>query len=291
MLSAPIFHVNGDDPEAVVHASRIAIEFRQKFRKDVEIDMFCYRRHGHNEGDEPMFTQPLMYKKIAKQKTTREKYADKLIAENVLLESEVDEVTANFKQDLEDAFEAANTYKLNKADYLEGAWSGMKVASGGPRRGATAITKELFDQVGDRITTVPDGFDLNSKIGRLMKAKKAMFAGDQPFDWATAEALAFGSLLVDGYDVRLSGQDCGRGTFSQRHATLYDQTTNKKYFPLAHIDDEQARFEVHDSPLSEAAVLGFEYGYTLAEPRALVLWEAQFGDVGLRANAYQRTQW
>ena len=278
MLSAPIFHVNGDDPEAVVHASRIAIEFRQKFRKDVVIDMFCYRRHGHNEGDEPMFTQPLMYKKIAKQKTTREKYADKLIAENVLLESEVDEVTANFKQDLEDAFEAANTYKLNKADYLEGAWSGMKVASGGPRRGATAITKELFDQVGDRITTVPDGFDLNSKIGRLMKAKKAMFAGDQPFDWATAEALAFGSLLVDGYDVRLSGQDCGRGTFSQRHATLYDQTTNKKYFPLAHIDDEQARFEVHDSPLSEAAVLGFEYGYTLAEPRALVLWEAQFGD-------------
>jgi len=278
MLSAPIFHVNGDDPEAVVHVSRIAIEFRQKFKKDVVVDMFCYRRHGHNEGDEPMFTQPKMYKKIAEHPTTKEIYAKKLVDDKILLQEDVDEIIGDFKKELEEAFEAASSYKMDKADFLEGAWEGFKVAEGGPRRGTTAIDEKLFEEVGEKLTEVPDDFDLNSKIKRLLKAKKKMFAGEQPFDWATGEALAFGSLLRDGYPVRLSGQDCGRGTFSQRHATLYDQTTNEKYFPLSNLSKDQSRFEVHDSPLSEAAVLGFEYGYTLADPRSLVLWEAQFGD-------------
>lgn len=278
MLASPIFHVNGDDPEAVVHVARIAIEYRQKFSKDVVIDMFCYRRFGHNEGDEPAFTQPLMYKEISDHKTTREQYAEFLVAEGTLSEEEAQEMVDEFTSYLEDAFEATKSYRPNKADFLEGKWQGMSVAHGDDRRGKTPITKTSLKKLGAVLTTVPDDFNANSKIVRQLGTKKKMFEDGEGFDWATAEALAFGSLVDEGYGVRLSGQDCGRGTFSQRHAILYDQKTEEKYIPLQHVSEKQGRFEVHDSPLSEAAVLGFEYGYTLAEPRSLVLWEAQFGD-------------
>ncbi|MFP4313461.1 MAG: 2-oxoglutarate dehydrogenase E1 component [Alphaproteobacteria bacterium] len=279
MLSAPIFHVNGDDPEAVVHVARIATEYRQKFKKDVVIDMFCYRRYGHNEGDEPAFTQPLMYQKIATQETTRAQYAHQLVAEKVLTEDDAQAVVDEFTQELEDAFKAAEGFKPNKADFLEGAWSGMqKAPDGGPRRGETAVSKKGLKHVGKVITEIPEGFDINSKLKRVLDAKTKMLESGEGFDWATAEALAFGTLIQDGFAVRLSGQDVGRGTFSQRHAIWYDQNTEKKYIALQHVGKDQPKFEVHDSPLSEMAVLGFEYGYTLADPKTLVLWEAQFGD-------------
>lgn len=278
MISAPIFHVNGDDPEAVVHVARIAIEFRQQFNKDVVIDMFCYRRHGHNEGDEPMFTQPLMYKKIANQPTTREIYAERLVRDGVMTEEEAQGVVDDFKNYLEEAFEAAKNYKPNKADFLEGAWTGLKLAHGDARRGQTAISDEVFKKVGKALTSIPKDFTINKKLERLLDSKKDMFAGKKPFDWATAEALAFGSLVEEDFRVRLSGQDVGRGTFSQRHAIMYDQENENKHIPLRTFKGKEENFEVYDSPLSEAAVMGFEYGFSLAEPRALVLWEAQFGD-------------
>ncbi len=278
MLSAPIFHVNGDDPEAVVHVARIATEYRQEFGRDVVIDMFCYRRFGHNEGDEPAFTQPLMYKKIKDQVTTRDKYVTQLVSENVITADEAKAMSDEFTKYLEEAFEATKTYKPNKADYLEGKWTGMKVAYGDDRRGETAVPSARIQELGKVLTTVPSDFTANPKILRLLEAKKKMFETGKDFDWATGEALAFGSLLQDGYAVRLSGEDVGRGTFSHRHAIVYDQNTEEKYIALQHISDKQPRFEAHDSPLSELAVLGFEYGYTLAEPRTLTLWEAQFGD-------------
>ncbi|MEM7226021.1 MAG: 2-oxoglutarate dehydrogenase E1 component [Pseudomonadota bacterium] len=279
IIQAPIFHVNGDDPEAVVHVARIATEFRQTFHEDVVIDMFCYRRFGHNEGDEPAFTQPLMYKKIAKHPTTRKIYADKLVTEGVLKEGEGDAIVAEQEAKLEQDFQAARAYKPNKADWLEGAWSGLDTVRGfDARRGDTAVPMETLRDVGDALVTVPDDFNLNRKIARQLEAKKKALEGGQGIDWATAEALAFGTLLVEGHPVRLSGQDCNRGTFSQRHASLYDQNDETRYMPLNNIGKKQARLEVIDSPLSELAVLGFEYGYSLAEPNALVLWEAQFGD-------------
>lgn len=279
MLSAPIFHVNGDDPEAVVHVSRIATEYRQMFKKDVVIDMFCYRRYGHNEGDEPAFTQPLMYKKIATQTSAREQYAHQLIAEKIFSEDDAQAVIDEFYNELEDAFKAAESFKPNKADYLEGAWSGMQSApDGGARRGQTGVPEKELKQIGKIITGIPDGFKINPKLKRVLGAKDEMLKTGEGFDWATAEALAFGTLLNDGFAVRLSGQDVGRGTFSQRHAIWYDQESENKHIALQHISDKQPKFEVHDSPLSEMAVLGFEYGYTLADPKSLVIWEAQFGD-------------
>lgn len=278
MLSAPIFHVNGDDPEAVVHVARIAMEFRQQFKKDVVIDMFCYRRFGHNEGDEPAFTQPLMYKKIKDQTTTREKYAAQLVSENTITADEAKAMSDEFNKYLEDAFEATKSYKPNKADYLEGKWTGMKVAHGDDRRGDTAVPKNRLLQVGEVISTIPSNFTANPKIARVFEAKKKMFETGKDIDWATAEALAFGTLLQDDFAIRLSGEDVGRGTFSQRHCIIYDQNTEEKYIALQNVSPNQPRFEAHDSPLSELAVLGFEYGYTLAEPRTLTLWEAQFGD-------------
>ena len=278
MLSAPIFHVNGDDPEAVVHVARIATEFRQEFKKDVVIDMYCYRRYGHNEGDEPAFTQPLMYKKIAEQQTTRAQYEAQLIAESTLSESDAKAIVDDFTHELDEAFAEAENYKANEADFLEGAWSGLKTAPTGPRRGETAVSTEEFKAIGATITHVPDGFTINKKLQRVVDAKVKMFAGEKPFDWATAEAAAFGTLLDDGFAVRLSGQDVGRGTFSQRHAIWYDQENENKHIALQHVKPDQPRFEVHDSPLSEMAVLGFEYGVSLSDPKTLVLWEAQFGD-------------
>ncbi|WP_439816168.1 2-oxoglutarate dehydrogenase E1 component [Zavarzinia sp. CC-PAN008] len=278
MVQAPIFHVNGDDPEAVTHVAKVATEFRQRFRKDVVVDMFCYRRFGHNESDEPAFTQPLMYAKIAKQPSTREIYARRLIEEGVLSADEAEGLLAAFQAKLETDFEGSKSFKPNKADWLEGRWSGMTQASGDVRRGDTDAGLRDLREVGRAITTVPETFNLHRTIRRQLEAKRKMLETGEGIDWATGEALAFGTLLQEDVPVRLSGQDSGRGTFSQRHSVLIDQQTEERYLPLNALATEKAAFEVHDSMLSEAAVLGFEYGYTLAEPNALVLWEAQFGD-------------
>ena len=279
IIQAPIFHVNGDDPEAVVHVARIAIEFRQTFRKDVVIDMFCYRRFGHNEGDEPAFTQPLMYRAIAKHPTTRNVYADRLVAQGVMTQADADAMVTEREQGLEGDFEASKSYRPNKADWLEGAWSGMdRVRGYDARRGKTEVPLKTLKQVGTALTTAPEGFNVNRKIVRQLEAKRKTIEGGAGIDWATGEALAFGTLLAEGHPVRLSGQDCNRGTFSQRHACLIDQENEARYTMLNHIDGKQAEIEIIDSPLSELAVLGFEYGFSLAEPKALVLWEAQFGD-------------
>ncbi|PWC48490.1 2-oxoglutarate dehydrogenase E1 component [Azospirillum sp. TSA6c] len=279
MVQAPIFHVNGDDPEAVVHVSRIAIEFRQKFKRDVVIDMVCYRRHGHNEGDEPGFTQPIMYKNIRSHATTRELYAKQLVAENVITQSEGDQITQDFMKKLEAEFEASSTYRPNKADWLEGKWAGLEAQGANTaHRGETGVELDRLKQIGFKLCEYPKDFAINSKIARQLEAKKKTLETGEGIDWATAEALAYATLVAEGTGVRLSGQDSGRGTFSHRHAVMYDQNTEEKYVPLCHVSPDQATFEVHDSPLSEAAVVGYEYGYSLAEPHNLVLWEAQFGD-------------
>ena len=279
IVQAPIFHVNGDDPEAVVHVSRIATEFRQHFKRDIVIDMFCYRRHGHNESDEPMFTQPLMYKEIGAHKTVKEVYAARLEAEGVITPAEVAQRDAELREKLDKALEAASQYKPNKADWLEGRWAGFTVAPGEEdRKGVTAVELDRLRSVGHALTEVPKGFDLNRKIARQLQEKRKTVDTGENIDWATGEAMAFGTLLAEGTPVRLSGQDSGRGTFSQRHSVLVDQTNESKFIPLNHVAAEQAHFEVIDSPLNEAGVLGFEYGYSSAEPNALVMWEAQFGD-------------
>jgi len=278
MVEAPIFHVNGDDPEAVVHAARVATEFRQKFHKDVVLDIFCYRRFGHNEGDEPMFTNPVMYKKIKKQKTTLQIYTERLVKDGLIPEGEIEDMKAAFQAHLNDEFEAGKEYRPNKADWLDGRWSHLDKEGESYQRGKTAIAPETMAEVGASLSRVPDGYPLHKTVGRLLEAKKAMFDNGTGFDWATAEALAFGSLLTEGYPVRLAGQDSTRGTFSQRHSGIVDQETEERYYPLNNIRAGQAQYEVIDSMLSEYAVLGFEYGYSLAEPNALTLWEAQFGD-------------
>ena len=279
VVEAPIFHVNGDDPEAVVHAAKVATEFRQKFGKDAVIDIFCYRRFGHNEGDEPMFTNPVMYKKIKGHKTTLSLYTERLVKDGLIPEGEIEDMKAAFQSRLNEEFEAGKTYKPNKADWLDGRWSHLdKDKADTYQRGTTAIKSETLADVGAAITRVPDGFPLHKTVGRLVDARAKMFETGEGFDWATAEALAFGSLLTEGYPVRLAGQDSTRGTFSQRHSAFIDQETEERHYPLNHVREGQARFEVIDSALSEYAVLGFEYGYSLAEPNALTLWEAQFGD-------------
>ena len=279
VVEAPIFHVNGDDPEAVVHAAKVATEFRQKFGKDVVLDMFCYRRFGHNEGDEPMFTNPLMYKKIKQQKTTLSLYTERLVKDGLIPEGEIEDMKAAFQAHLNEEFESGKTYKPNKADWLDGRWSHLdRQNKDDYQRGQTAIAPETMAQVGEALTRLPDGFQVHKTVERLLETRKEMFTTGAGFDWATAEALAFGSLLTEGYPVRLSGQDSTRGTFSQRHSGIVNQDTEERYYPLNHIREGQSRFEVIDSALSEYAVLGFEYGYSLAEPNALTLWEAQFGD-------------
>jgi 2-oxoglutarate dehydrogenase E1 component len=278
MVEAPIFHVNGDDPEAVVHAAKVATEFRQKFHKDVVIDIFCYRRFGHNEGDEPMFTNPIMYKKIKTQKTTLQLYTERLIKDGLIPEGEIEDAKAAFQAHLNAEFEAGKEFKPNKADWLDGRWSHMNREGEEYQRGETAIKPETLAEVGRALSTAPDDFNLHKTVGRLLDSKAQMFDGGTGFDWATAEALAFGSLLTEGYPVRLAGQDSTRGTFSQRHSGLIDQVSEDRYYPLNNIRPGQAHYEVIDSMLSEYAVLGFEYGYSLSEPNALVAWEAQFGD-------------
>jgi 2-oxoglutarate dehydrogenase E1 component len=278
-VQAPIFHVNGDDPEAVTFACKMAIEFRQKFHRDVVIDMWCYRRFGHNEGDEPSFTQPLMYQKIRKHPGVAEVYSQRLVQEGVVDQAWIDERVKQFTTLLDGEFEAGQNYRPNKADWFAGRWSGLHAPADeetARRNVETGIDKKLFDALGRTLTTVPDSVQIHKTLARVIDAKREMFASGAGFDWATGEALAFGSLLSEGYGVRLSGQDSGRGTFSQRHAVWVDQTDEHKYVPLEQV--EHGRFEVLDSPLSEYGVLGFEYGYALADPKTLVLWEAQFGD-------------
>ncbi|MEC7211685.1 MAG: thiamine pyrophosphate-dependent enzyme, partial [Pseudomonadota bacterium] len=232
----------------------------------------------HNEGDEPMFTQPLMYKTIGKHPTTRTIYADKLVAEGIMTQEETQKVVDDRIAYLDAEFEAGTSYRPNKADWLEGSWSGMRTAHGVERRGDTAVDIDTLREIGEKMTTVPEHMTLNSKLTRIVNTRATRIREGEGIDWATAEHLAFGSLVLEGDTVRLSGQDSCRGTFSQRHAVLVDQATEERYAPLSHLSDDQAVFEVIDSPLSEASVMGFEYGFSMAEPNALVMWEAQFGD-------------
>ncbi|HLV83789.1 2-oxoglutarate dehydrogenase E1 component [Devosia alba] len=280
MIEAPVLHVNGDDPEAVVFAAKVAVEYRQKFGKPVVIDMFCYRRFGHNEGDEPSFTQPLMYSKIRAHKTTLEIYAEKLIGEGLVTVADVDKLKADWRASLEKEFEAGQDYRPNKADWLDGQWKDFRPADqDGARRGETGVAIDQLIKIGTDLTRIPEGFNVHKTVKRFMDNRLAAIKSGEGIDWATAESLAFGTLVTQGHPVRLSGQDVERGTFSQRHSVLNDQLVdNKSYTPLNNLAPDQCRYEVINSMLSEEAVLGFEYGYSLADPRALTIWEAQFGD-------------
>ena len=278
MVEAPIFHVNGDDPEAVVHAAKVATEFRQKFGADVVIDMFCYRRFGHNEGDEPSFTQPLMYKKIRALKTTRELYAERLRVEGVIDAGWEERERAEFRSYLDQEYDKAGAFQPKKADWLDGQWSGFVPPIDDDRRGDTAVEVKTLRRIGEKSASYPEGFTVHKTLERVLEQRRQNFTKGADIDWASAEALAFGSLVMEGFGVRLSGQDSRRGTFSQRHAVFIDQETEKTYTPLNHLKGAKATFEVHDSNLSEFAVMGFEYGYSMANPKFLVLWEAQFGD-------------
>ena len=286
MVQAPIFHVNGDDPEAVTYAAKVATEFRQKFSKDVVIDMFCYRRFGHNEGDEPMFTQPVMYNEIKAHPSTRELYGQRLVAEGVLTTEELDQQVADFEVYLDKEFEASKKFKAKKADWLDGEWKGLGLPEDDERRGKTGVAKKRLQQLGQSITTVPDNIEIHKTLARVIDGRATAISKGEGLDWATAEHLAFGALLEEGFPVRLSGQDVGRGTFSQRHSHFIDQTSGERYTPLNHISDKQAHYEVIDSLLSEEAVLGYEYGYSLADPNTLTLWEAQFGDFANGAQVF-----
>ncbi|MEP3524063.1 MAG: 2-oxoglutarate dehydrogenase E1 component [Hyphomicrobiales bacterium] len=280
LIEAPILHVNGDDPEAVVYAAKIAIEFRQEFARPVVIDMFCYRRYGHNEGDEPAFTQPKMYKKIRSHPTTLEIYSQKLMKDGVITEADLEGQRTAWREKMDADYEAGQNYKPNKADWLDGTWSGLKIADreDDARRGLTGYDLTDLKRIGEAITKVPEDFKAHKTILRFMKNRAKMIETGKGIDWATGEALAFGSFCDQGHLIRLSGQDCERGTFSQRHSVLYDQETEDRYIPLNNISDTQAEYSVINSMLSEEAVLGYEYGYSLQEPNGLILWEAQFGD-------------
>lgn len=278
-VQAPILHVNGDDPEAVTFACKLAIDYRQRFKRDIVIDMWCYRRFGHNEGDEPSFTQPLMYNAIRKHPRVSELYSEELIRQGVIEQGTAPALRDEFIAQLDEEFEAGKNYKPNEADWFGGRWAGLNKPADpetARRNVESAIEKKLFDSLGKTLTTVPDDVTIHKTLGRVIDAKREMFTSGEGFDWATAEALAFGSLVTEGYGVRLSGQDSGRGTFSQRHAVWVDQSSERKYIPLTTLP--HGKFEVYDSPLSEYGVLGFEYGFAMADPKTLVLWEAQFGD-------------
>lgn len=278
MVEAPIFHVNGDDPEAVVHVAKIAIEFRQRFQKPVVVDMFCYRRFGHNESDEPAFTQPIMYRKIKSHPTAVQIYSKQLVESGVLTQEGVDALQASFRSHLDQELAASEGYKPNKADWLDGRWSAIGFADDDARRGDTGVPVDVLKDVGRRMTAVPQDFTAHKTIQRLLERRREMIESGTGIDWGMAEHLALGTLLKEGFPVRLSGQDTERGTFSHRHSVLIDQETERRYTPLKYVSPDQGRFEVINSMLSEEAVLAFEYGYTLAEPNALTIWEAQFGD-------------
>lgn len=280
MIDAPIFHVNGDDPEAVVFVSKIATEFRQIFHKPVVVDMFCYRRYGHNEGDEPSFTQPLMYKTIRGHKTTLGLYGEQMVKEGVVKAEELERQKEEWRDKLETEFEAASSYKPNKADWLDGTWTGLKAADNADeqRRGTTGVPIKTLKEIGQKLVEIPSDFHVHKTVQRFLENRAKMFETGEGIDWATGEALAFGSLCLEGTQIRLSGEDVERGTFSQRHSVLTDQENENRYIPLNNLKKGQAIYEPVNSMLSEEGVLGFEYGYSLASPRGLTLWEAQFGD-------------
>ena len=278
MVQAPIFHVNGDDPEAVTYCAKVATEYRQKFKRDVVLDIFCYRKYGHNEGDEPSFTQPLMYKKIKEHPSTLQKFADRLISEKVLTKDEFEAEKSAYQKRLDEEFESSKSYISNEHDWFTGVWSKFTTELGHDRRGDTGIEIEKIKTLGKKLSHIPEGFNAHKTISRIYDARSKMFETGKEFDWAMAETLAFASLVDEGYGVRLVGQDSVRGTFSQRHAAINDQVTGERYYPLKHISNEQGQVEIIDSLLSEMGVLGFEYGYSLTDPDTLVLWEAQFGD-------------
>ena len=277
MVDAPILHVNGDDPEAVIYATRIATEFRLKFNRDVVVDLICYRRFGHNEGDEPSFTQPLMYEKIRSHPTTLKLYGQKLTQEQIFTEEGVNQKIKTFKDLLDDQFKTAKDYKP-KIEWFEGTWSRYKPEKGKDKRGVTGVDKEIIKSISDRINVIPSEINPHKTVAKVFDLRKKSIDSEKNIDWATAESLAFATLLNEGYPVRLVGQDSGRGTFSQRHSVLRNQSDNSRYIPLNHISEGQKKYEIVDSFLSELAVLGFEYGYSLVEPNTLTLWEAQFGD-------------
>ena len=277
MVDAPILHVNGDDPEAVIYATRIATEFRLKFNRDVVVDLICYRRFGHNEGDEPSFTQPLMYEKIRSHPTTLKLYGQKLTQEQIFTEEGVNQKIKTFKDLLDDQFKTAKDYKP-KIEWFEGTWSRYKPEKGKDKRGVTGVDKEIIKSISDRINVIPSEINPHKTVAKVFDLRKKSIDTEKNIDWATAESLAFATLLKEGYPVRLVGQDSGRGTFSQRHSVLRNQSDNSRYIPLNHISEGQKNYEIVDSFLSELAVLGFEYGYSLVEPNTLTLWEAQFGD-------------
>ncbi len=285
-VQAPIFHVNGDDPIAVTHVARLATEFRQRFKRDVVIDLWCYRRHGHNEGDEPSFTQPLMYRRIARHPTCRQLFADRLVGDGVLSRDQADAMHREFHARMEAEHEASRSYRTNKADWLEGVWTGLARAPIDYVRGETAVALDRLRELGLRMTTLPERVNVHRRLARVIDQRRQAIEAGAGIDWATAEHLAFGTLLVEGFPVRLSGQDVGRGTFSQRHAVITDQETEASYVPLAHLAADQAPVEVVNSFLSEEGVLGFEYGYSLSEPHGLTVWEAQFGDFANGAQVY-----
>ena len=278
MVQAPILHANGDDPEAVVFATRVATEYRQEFGKDVVIDMFCYRRFGHNEGDDPTMTQPLMYKVIKDHPSTRELYSTVLVEQGVTTDAEVDSMVSEFAAFLESEFEAAKTYHADKADWLDGRWSTISKPTTEFGRGETSVPLQKLHDLGLKITSVPERIDVHKTVARLLESRRHAVEAAEGIDWSLAEHLAFASLLDENVPVRLSGQDSVRGTFTQRHSAIIDQTTEERYIPLNHVRPGQAYYEVIDSALSEEAVLGFEYGYSTADPSTLVMWEAQFGD-------------
>ncbi len=277
IAQAPIFHVNGDDPEAVVHCAKIATEYRQKFNRDVVIDMVCYRRFGHNEGDEPSFTQPIMYKKIKNHPSTLKIYGSRLSEEGLTSLKEIDNQKNEYKNFLEKEFESSKTYK-SELKWFEGAWSRFKPGLGKDKRGVSGVKREKLIEIGKKISFIPNDFNVHKTLKRIFNLREQIFKNNKPVDWSSAESLAFATLLTEGFSVRLSGQDSGRGTFSQRHAVLRNQDNHDRYIPLNNIEKKQKKFEIIDSLLSEFAVLGFEFGYSLSEPETLVLWEAQFGD-------------
>ena len=277
MVDSPIIHANGDDPEAVVYASRIAAEFRLKFNRDVVVDLVCYRRFGHNEGDEPSFTQPLMYKKIKSHQSTTQVYGKKLINENTISSEDLNNYIKKFRDLLEDQYKNAKNYKP-KIEWFEGTWSRYKPRKGQDKRGDTGFSEKKLLKISDKIHSISPELNIHKTIAKIFQSRKETVKKGYGIDWSSAEALAFGSLLEEGYPVRLVGQDTGRGTFSQRHSVLRNQIDNSRYIPLNNISINQKKFEIVDSFLSELAVLGFEYGYSLVEPNTLTIWEAQFGD-------------
>jgi 2-oxoglutarate dehydrogenase E1 component len=280
MLQSLILHVNGEDPEAVAQAIELAMDFRAEFRRDVVIDMYCYRRHGHNEGDEPAFTQPLMYQQIHRRSTVREGYLTRLLELGEVTRDEADRIAEARRQHLEQELSVARSNEVMPS-YPAGLGIWQPYRGGADARVdevETGVALDTARSLLERLATVPDGFELNPKIARALAARREMAAGERPLDWATAEALAFASLVTHGTRLRMSGQDVERGTFSQRHAVLHDASSGQRYMPLAHLASDQAPVEIHNSPLSEAGVLGFEYGYSLDTPDGLVIWEAQYGD-------------